>query len=166
MSDYKLNKYLAKLKNAHDLKKANVYISKILKYKQMGGQKGGDPEKEISAASLKAAEINAKFEQIKELKLAVDGKRGDIIKSIEGIVTGEGKNVVGEDELRTGLTNIFTEVKGLIGKVNALSELNPDDLKINLDDILAAADAKKATGKPTEEIKLDGIVKETWDNAK
>jgi hypothetical protein len=61
-ADKKLNKYLAKLKNTHDVKDAKVYINKIMKYKHMSGkQSGGAIEEDIQKGIADANSVGEKL---------------------------------------------------------------------------------------------------------
>jgi hypothetical protein len=120
MSDYKLNKYLAKLKNAQDLKKANVYIAKILKYKQMGGQNGG-----AEPADPIVSDITETSRKIKELMTQAKGDQEHITEIKTAILSKAGN--IDASNLETELKRVFTGMKDLFKEIG---DLKPDELDV------------------------------------
>lgn len=158
MSDYKLNKYLAKLKRADDLKKANVYIAKILKYKQMGGQKGGygDPIEDIDKAKEEVDAIKAKKVVIEEQRDKIEGING----VIRGITVGKGQTI-DQEKLKEGVTAIFSKVKELM---SGISELKAGDFNIDLEPINEVANEKAVDSVALNPEKIDVMptINDAW----
>ena len=162
MSDYKLNKYLAKLKNAQDLKKANVYIAKILKYKQMGGQKGGDgPTDDIKGASTDLQNFAGRLDEMKD---AISGDQAKINGLMEQlIIPPAAGNGVDPEKLKDELKVIFGETKTLLENIGILNKVELPKLE-DLFSVIQTKLREKAEKGETE-IDLKKIIDDAWNEA-
>jgi len=160
--DKRLNKYLGRLRETKDINKANVYISKIMKYKKMGKAQvgGGKPAEDIGNASKSIDKFMKDFEGMKG---KIGAEKELVEKQAKDIKVAVGEAFNAED-LKKNLSGVFTSVKDLIGNVSKLQlgELPNID---NLTQILSEKLKEQRSGETGEKINYDEIIQAVWDEA-
>lgn len=152
-SDTKLNKYLAKLKNTRDSKKAQVYIKKILRYKHMkkSNMHGGGID-EVN-------EVTAKLEKINEDLDANIANGENFTESIMNEI--KMPDEVTKDSLEEALSPAMSSMNSLLQQISSLESKVPsiqemlDQFNNKASELLiqkTSEDIKNNVGKLSENI--------------
>lgn len=157
-ADKKLNKYLAKLKNTHDVKDAKVYINKIMKYKHMAGkQSGGAAFGEVTEPIQRvdtAASILANLSD-PDLK----SKLTTVIQENAGNAISSGYT---DDLVASALGTPFSNIKQLLGSIGKLNTDNVPTLG-SITEIIQTASKDLGTGEQKSQADIDKLIQDIWD---
>lgn len=166
-ADKKLNKYLAKLKNTHDVKDAKVYINKIMKYKHMSGKQSGgaiedDIQRGIENANLVGTKLATLSTQLSEKNVT---KYRDMLRKAMPSQQGMTKEEI-EQQITETLSAPFQGTKTLLEILADLdkSEIPSGDefIELLLRSLKEGIDPSTGSVKPN----IGEIITNLWESSK
>lgn len=129
-SNYKLNKYIHKLKNAENANQMNMYYRKLVQYKfpQEGGQQFKiDAQNAIKNFNEKIKNVQGQFNTQKE-QLLRNIEKSPILKSLETSEIALGDSLQTLNEILNNLNNVDVSITESIENVKPNLNIEPLDV--------------------------------------